>query len=286
MISLSTGSFRGQLLPPTAAGNRYVSQVSEFESGLSISTHQDDDKANRTEHYYSRNSLKFWNKFYKRHKDKFFKDRHYLKKDWGKYFSDDDNKSAEGKVVLEVGCGAGNTIFPLIDAYPKLYVHACDFSPEAIDLVKSNTSFNDDRINVFLCDIAKDDLSVQIKPSSVDVAILIFVLSAVSPNKMLLVLQNLKRVLKPNGHVLLRDYAAGDFAQVKLQNKNQIISENFYFREDGTCSFYFSEDFLSSLFVTCGFKTVVVNTYCREIENRSKNITMSRRWVRAIFSRL
>lgn len=33
----------------------------------------------------------------------FFKDRHYLEKDWGKYFSDDDTASVEdGKVVLEV----------------------------------------------------------------------------------------------------------------------------------------------------------------------------------------
>lgn len=33
----------------------------------------------------------------------FFKDRHYLEKDWGKYFSDDDTASVEDdKVVLEV----------------------------------------------------------------------------------------------------------------------------------------------------------------------------------------
>lgn len=59
---------------------------------------------------------------------------------------------------------------------------------------------------------------------------------------MFLVLQNLKRVLKPNGHVLLRDYAVGDFAQVKLQSRKQIIAENFYFREDGTVSTLFNLD--------------------------------------------
>ncbi|TYJ38408.1 hypothetical protein E1A91_A05G440900v1 [Gossypium mustelinum] len=166
--------------------------------------------------YYQKNATKFWDNFYKRHKNKFFKDRHYLEKDWGQYFSDDAN-SANVKVLLEVGCGAGNTIFPLIAAYPELYVQACDISPHAVALVK------------------------------------------------------------PDGYVLLRDYAIGDFAQVKLGNKNQMISEGFYVRGDGTCSFYFSEDFLSTLFFQAGFNTVDISTYCKQIKNSHKNITMDRK---------
>ncbi|KAG8380117.1 hypothetical protein BUALT_Bualt07G0160300 [Buddleja alternifolia] len=235
---------------------------------------------NTNEHYFTRKPLKYWDKFYKRHQNKFFKDRHYLVKDWGKYFSDcnddDDAISANGKVLLEVGCGAGNTIFPLVAAYPKLFVHACDFSTEALTLVKSHSNFDGDRINLFICDVANDDLCDKILPSSVDVVTLIFMLSAVSPNKMPFLLQNLKKVLKPNGHILVRDYAAGDSAQAKLENRNQMISENFYFRGDGTCSFYFSEDFLSTLFVEAGFDTVNMNTYCRQIENRFRNMTFER----------
>ncbi|XVE88679.1 hypothetical protein DITRI_Ditri19aG0088200 [Diplodiscus trichospermus] len=171
---------------------------------------------------YQKNSSKFWDNFYKLHKNKFFKDRHYLEKDWGQYFSDDAH-SPNGKVVLEVGCGAGNTIFPLVAAYPKIYVQACDISPHAVALVK------------------------------------------------------------PDGYVLLRDYAVGDFAQVMLEAKNQMIGESFYVRGDGTCSFYFSEDFLSTLFLQAGFKTVNISTYCKQIKNRHKNITMDRRWIRAVF---
>lgn len=36
----------------------------------------------------------------------------------------------------QVGCGAGNTIFPVIASYPDAFVYACDFSPRAIELVK------------------------------------------------------------------------------------------------------------------------------------------------------
>lgn len=50
-------------------------------------------------------------------------------------------------------------------------------------------------------------------------------------------LQNLKKVLKPTGHVLFRDYATGDLAQERFDCKDQKISENFYVRGDGTVSY-------------------------------------------------
>jgi len=38
---------------------------------------------------------------------------------------------------LQLGCGAGNTVYPLLAQDPKgLFVHCCDFSLRAIDLVK------------------------------------------------------------------------------------------------------------------------------------------------------
>ena len=36
----------------------------------------------------------------------------------------------------QVGCGAGNAVFPLIATYPDVFVHACDFSQRAVNLVK------------------------------------------------------------------------------------------------------------------------------------------------------
>ncbi|XP_042395619.1 uncharacterized methyltransferase C3H7.11-like isoform X1 [Zingiber officinale] len=235
---------------------------------------------------YERNPTKYWEDFYKRHHDKFFKDRHYLEKDWGRFFcpsSDSEHKSVEPKTVLEVGCGVGNTLFPLLVSFPNVFVHACDFSPRAVALVKENGAFASDRLNTFVCDVTKDELSTTILPSSVDIVTMIFMLSAVSPINMPAVLQNVRTIIKPNGYVLFRDYAVGDFAQVKLANKGQMISENFFVRGDGTCAFYFSEDKLSDLFESNGFRNLDMNVYCKEIVNRSQNVVMERRWVRATF---
>ncbi|XP_042492026.1 uncharacterized protein LOC122071704 [Macadamia integrifolia] len=227
---------------------------------------------------YERDSKKYWDVFYKRHQDRFFKDRHYLDKEWGCYFHGDGRK-----VVLEVGCGAGNTVFPLLATYSDIFVHACDFSPRAIDLVKAHKDFMEGSINAFVCDLTVDDLINKIKPSSVDIVTMIFMLSAVAPEKMLLVLQNIRKVLKPNGHVLLRDYATGDLAQERFTCKDQKISENFFVRGDGTRAFYFSEEFLTRLFKESGFVAEELGVCCKQVENRSRELVMNRRWIQAVF---
>ncbi|KAL6984521.1 hypothetical protein U1Q18_017898 [Sarracenia purpurea var. burkii] len=81
----------------------------------------------------------------------------------------------------------------------------------------THKDFMETRVNAFVCDLTADDLSMQISPSSVDIVTMIFVLSAVSPVKMHLVLQNIRKVLKPNGYLLFRDYATGDLAQHRFR---------------------------------------------------------------------
>ncbi|KAL9230397.1 hypothetical protein vseg_005758 [Gypsophila vaccaria] len=228
---------------------------------------------------YERDAMKYWDVFYKHHQDKFFKDRHYLDKEFGRYFT-----GAGGKVHLEVGCGAGNTIFPLRAMYPDVFVHACDFSQRAISLVKAHKEYTETFINAFVCDLTSDDLSKQIAPSSVDIVTMIFVLSAVSPEKMPSVMQNIRKVLKPNGLVLFRDYATGDLAQERFICKNQKISENFYVRGDGTRAFYFSEEYLRHLFEDNGFGTEEIELCCKQVENRSRELIMNRRWIQGVFS--
>ncbi|XP_051151498.1 uncharacterized protein LOC127265642 [Andrographis paniculata] len=227
---------------------------------------------------YEKDAKKYWDIFYKRHQDKFFKDRHYLHKEWGHHFSGQGRR-----VILEVGCGAGNTIFPLLETYPDVFIHACDFSPRAVDLVKMHKDFSEDRVNAFACDLTADDLCQHVAPSSVDIVTMIFVLSAVSPGKMPKVIQNLRKVLKPDGRILFRDYATGDLAQERFTGKEQKISENFYVRGDGTRAFYFSDEFLENLFKENGFNMKEHFLCCKQVENRSREIIMNRRWVQAVF---
>ncbi|KAG1362486.1 putative S-adenosyl-L-methionine-dependent methyltransferase superfamily protein isoform 4 [Cocos nucifera] len=101
--------------------------------------------------------------------------------------------------TVKVGCGAGNTVFPLLTTYHDIFVHACDFSPRAIDLIKE-----------------------------------------------------------------------------RLTCKEQQISENFYVRGDGTRAYYFSEEFLTNMFVQNGFDVEEVGICNKRVENRSLELVMNR----------
>ncbi|GFS82008.1 tRNA N(3)-methylcytidine methyltransferase METTL6 [Trichonephila clavipes] len=79
---------------------------------------------------------KNWDLFYKRNKTKFFKDRHWTKREFEELACNVILENDTKPNLLEIGCGVGNFIFPLISEGTAFFIHACDFSPRAIDLVK------------------------------------------------------------------------------------------------------------------------------------------------------
>lgn len=177
------------------------------------------------------NAKRYWDLFYKRNETKFFKDRHWTVREFEELST--DGKSQVPKVMLEVGCGVGNLIFPLIEVHPEMYFYACDLSPRAIEFVKSHPSYNESTVKAFQCDITTDEILKDVAFESIDIVTLIFVMSAIHPDKFHRTLQNVFNVLKPGGVVLFRDYGLFDMAQLRF-NAGHKISENLYMRQDGT----------------------------------------------------
>lgn len=81
---------------------------------------------------YERNADEYWNKFYTKHEDKFFKDRNWFSVEFPEFFADADRPVR----ILEMGCGAGNSVFPIMKEMKNAFVYACDFSTAAVDLVR------------------------------------------------------------------------------------------------------------------------------------------------------
>jgi len=263
-----------------------------------------------------------WEKFYKHNKTNFFKDRNYLQIEFPELLSpslpnyaefSSRNKSARGKrplsdnavetnammpadvgtedipfepekVVLEAGCGVGNTLFPLLQYNPRNFYNVFDFSEHAIELLKSNPRYDPTRALAFVCDITSEQLPTKLQTCSVDIVMMIFFLSAVSPERMDKVLSRLFQALKPGGIVIFRDYGLYDMTQLRFINKRKRkLGENFYMRGDGTRTYFFSLEKTKSLFESAGFVVDQLVYDTREIRNRKRLLAMYRVWIKAKF---
>ncbi|XP_049636472.1 tRNA N(3)-methylcytidine methyltransferase METTL2A [Suncus etruscus] len=188
--------------------------------------------------------------------------------------------------ILEVGCGVGNTVFPILQTNndPRLFVYCCDFSSTAVELVQTNPAYDPSRCFAFVHDLCDEEKSYPMPSNSLDVVVLIFVLSAVVPDKMQSTINRLSRLLKPGGMMLLRDYGRYDMAQLRFK-KGQCLSENFYVRGDGTRVYFFTQDELDTLFTTAGLEKVE-NLVDRRLQvNRGKQLTMYRVWIQCKYRR-
>lgn len=104
--------------------------------------------------------------------------------------------------ILEIGCGVGNTVFPILETSkdPNLFVYCCDFSSTAIDIVKETKEYDTRRCHAFVCDVTLDEWAEAPFPeNSLDIIICIFVLSALDPEKLQSTFNKLAAYLRPGG---------------------------------------------------------------------------------------
>ncbi|KAI9775060.1 MAG: hypothetical protein M1835_005950 [Candelina submexicana] len=252
---------------------------------------------------------KWWNLFYRNNTSNFFKNRKWLAQEFP-ILSSLTLSNAPPTTMLEVGAGAGNTAFPILalNNNPGLKIHACDFSSKAVQLIRSNEAYDERFIQADVWDVAGtggESLPPRLGEESVDIALMIFIFSALNPEQWAQAVSNIFRVLKPGGQVLFRDYGRGDLAQVRFK-KGRWMGENFYVRGDGTRVYFFEKDELARIWsqprrehpevvdaslehgkamLDQGFEVLDLGVDRRLLVNRQRKLKMYRCWLQGRFQK-
>jgi tRNAThr (cytosine32-N3)-methyltransferase len=166
-------------------------------------------------------------------------------------------------------------------------------------LICESDAYDAKYIQADVWDVAGEDLPPGLSEASVDVVLMIFIFSALSPLQWQQAVCNIHRVLKPGGEVLFRDYGRGDLAQVRFK-KGRYLEENFYVRGDGTRVYFFERNELIEIWggntlkldseldctANCqgaGFEVVDLGVDRRLLVNRAKQLKMHRCWMQGRF---
>jgi len=244
-------------------------------------------KANKLELEAQKN----WDLFYKRNETNFFKDRHWTTREFEELLGevDDDIKTCEDnadhpKVLLEVGCGVGNLVFPLLEENLPLYIYCCDFSPRGVQFVKDHNLYDEKRVRAFQCDITTDTLLTELGENSVDMITCIFVMSAIHPDKHQTVFHNLSKVLRPGGVLLFRDYGLYDMAMIRFKPGSK-IADNFYTRQDGTRSYFFQAEEIARHGEEAGLEPYQAQCVPRRTVNMKEGVDVARNFIQAKFKK-
>ncbi|KAK4553045.1 hypothetical protein LTR86_009969 [Recurvomyces mirabilis] len=248
---------------------------------------------------------KWWDKFYSNNQANFFKDRKWLVQEFP-ILGEVTREDYGDVTLLEVGAGAGNTAFPILamNRNEKLKLHACDYSKKAIDVIRAQEAYQTQESKVLqanVWDVAGEDLPPGLVAGSIDIVLLIFIFSALSPDQWQQAVRNVFTLLKPGGEVFFRDYGRGDLAQVRFK-KGRYLEENFYVRGDGTRVYFFGEQELRDIWtgiapsnLTNGpgdyetdaqppaFEVLDLAIDRRMLVNRQRKLKMYRCWMQGLF---
>jgi len=134
---------------------------------------------------------------------------------------------------------------------PDLHLCAYDYSSHAVKLVQNDPLYISPEVGSIRASVwdvtSSEGLPQDLSPGTVDIVILVFVMSALHPDEWGQAINNVQKMLKPGGLVVFRDYGRHDLTQLRFK-EGRLLDDNFYIRGDKTRVYFFTLDELSLLF--------------------------------------
>uniref|UniRef100_A0A0E0Q759 Methyltransferase domain-containing protein n=1 Tax=Oryza rufipogon TaxID=4529 RepID=A0A0E0Q759_ORYRU len=188
-----------------------------------------------------------WTSFHRRHTSgKFFKERRYLLKEFPELLNSKDSAK-----VLEVGCGNGSTVVPILRSSPSTTVYACDCSKETLE-----------KANEIVCSTKGVEVKDRFHPFLLDAS------NAAFPDW--LFCKSCRRLY--------------DMTMLRFL-PHQRVGFREYMRSDGTLSYFFTLDTVRELFHASGLLELELEYCCVISVNRKKGKKMQRVWVHGKFQK-
>ncbi|CAL8467539.1 g7077 [Coccomyxa elongata] len=223
-----------------------------------------------------------WEKFHARDNAtaRFYKERRYLLLEFPSLAD-----AAQPQHVLEIGCGCGSSLLPVLKANAAARVTATDLSPTAVRLfcdAAERAGIAADRYTAFPCDAADPEIGKRLLAElcaglEADSVLLIFTLAALCPEGQHVMLRNAFKALRHGGQLLIRDHGLYDITHLRMTPDRQ-LGRNLYRRGDGTLCYFFSTQDLASKAEAAGFEAVECKYVCVRLMNRKKQFEMRREY--------
>ena len=228
-----------------------------------------------------------WDSFFSSHNSgNFFKPRRYLALEFSKYLN-----GSHVKRLLEVGCGHGCSMYPLLESCGFEYI-ATDYSINALNILKSHSKYNIKRtISVEHWDVTENP-SQSLIDTNPEVVLAVFALSAIIPELHIQCFQNMIQLFTHNTNVsndtrdtnpviLFRDYAICDMTM--FRHTTRYNTQHLYQRSDGTLAYYFDLEYIRNICVTVGLEVVELEYATVRVTNRKNNNVMNRVFIHGVF---
>lgn len=215
-----------------------------------------------------------------------YHDRRYLHNEYPSLLCRADGQPDGPVVVLETGCGVGNTLLPLLLHSPHVSAVGCDHAAGAV--VRANERLEREglahRGRAICWDLGQPPPEGELPASGFDTILSIFTLSALPPEALPLAFAHLVACLKPGGQLLIRDYGRLDMKQLKFAKAagGRLGSGHgceWYARGDGTTALFFTTEAVATLARQAGLEVSSVAYDRRLVVNRADRLRMNRVWV-------
>ncbi|KAG2498189.1 hypothetical protein HYH03_003943 [Edaphochlamys debaryana] len=219
-----------------------------------------------------------WEAFYRAHPSaRFFKERRYLLLEFPRLLTCEH--------VAEIGCGCGSAILPVLKANPGARSTCTDISTTCLDQLLAAAAaegIDRSRLSVFPADATDPAAAPSFQGVGADALLIMFTLSAVDPDRQLVMLTHACAALRPGGRLMIRDHGLYDMVQLR-RPPEQWLGPNLYRQSDGTMAYFFSLEALSQRAEAAGLRVEECRYVTVVNRNRKTGQELRRVFVHGVF---